>query len=203
MPDASILVSAAFSCLAYKGVGTGAKNVFMYLNNMVTVFGKRSHLACSRSTGAKPVAGLLIWISILVTHIDFRQAVKAQGLPREVLAYRSIFGSVGSFIALGFLSILILTKSFDVFIHGFDVKDFVVGYIGLPVYLICILGWKIAKRTRRVKPKDADLVTGVSSVPISEKRAQHKAERQRQLESSTGFRRILILIHRRAFSWLF
>lgn len=33
-------------------------------------------------------------------------------------------------------------------------------YIGIAVYLVNIIGWKLLKRTRRVKALEMDLVTG-------------------------------------------
>lgn len=33
-------------------------------------------------------------------------------------------------------------------------------YIGIPLYLLFIFGFKIAMKTKRVRPESADLVTG-------------------------------------------
>lgn len=42
----------------------------------------------------------------------------------------------------------------------FQVDKFITSYIGIVVYLINVAWWKIFKRTKRVRPEEADLVTG-------------------------------------------
>lgn len=103
-----------------------------------------------------------------VSHIYFVKARRAQGVhdKSHELRYKSPFGLWGSYIALAFCSLIALTKNFTVFVPdpesygNFDVKNFVTGYLGIPLYLILILGYKIVKKTKEVKPHEADLHTG-------------------------------------------
>lgn len=105
-------------------------------------------------------------------------------------------------IALTFLVILILTKGIEVFIGTFDYKGFIVQYIGIPMYLGLILGYKIATKSRRVRAEAADLVTGVPEETVADERAAVEAATMEKEASMTG-RGTLAKIYRRGFSWLF
>ncbi|KAB2569444.1 Dicarboxylic amino acid permease [Lasiodiplodia theobromae] len=147
VPVYALGLSSCFCLLAYMNVSDDSKKVFGYFVNLVTIF------------------GLLTWISILVTHIYFVKAREAQNVPKETLAYVSPFGIWGSYIALGFCILIAFTKNFSVFIHSedygdFDYKNFITGYLGIPLYIIMIFGWKWWHKTEGIKASEADLWTG-------------------------------------------
>ncbi|GJC77583.1 dicarboxylic amino acid permease [Colletotrichum liriopes] len=146
--------------------------------------------------------GLLTWISILVSHIFFCRAREAQRIDPAYIPYRAPFGVWGSYIALGFLIILTLTKGIEVFVGTFDYKNFIVQYIGIPVYLSCIFGFKILKKSNRVHSATADLVTGVPQETVAEERAAFEAER-REKEVAAGKKGAFAKIYRKGFAWLF
>lgn len=129
-------------------VSTGSQIVFGYFVNLVSIF------------------GLLTWISILVSHIYFVKARRAQGVPDSspLLRYRSPFGLIGTYCALAFCILIAVTKNFTVFTPGtygsFDYKNFITGYLGIPLYLIMIVGYKYGRKTHQVKPEVADLWSG-------------------------------------------
>lgn len=111
------------------------------------------------------IFGILTWISLLVAHIGFVRARQAQNIALESLSYVAPLGIYGSYAALCFCIIVALTKNFPVFIpskeHGqFDVKGFVTGYLGIPLYLMMIFGYKFYYKTKGVLPETADLFTG-------------------------------------------
>ncbi|EKG15074.1 Amino acid/polyamine transporter I [Macrophomina phaseolina MS6] len=146
VPVYALGLSSCFCLLAYMNVSDDSKTVFGYFVNLVTIF------------------GLLTWISILVTHIYFVRARQAQNVAKESLAYVSPFGIWGSYFALGFCILIAFTKNFPVFTKGsygnFDYKNFITGYLGIPLYLIMIFGWKWWHKTEGIKPETADLWTG-------------------------------------------
>ncbi|TKA75145.1 hypothetical protein B0A55_03990 [Friedmanniomyces simplex] len=132
VPFYGLGLSALVCCIAFLNVSTSSKLVFGYFVNLVSIF------------------GLLSWITILVSHICFIRARKAQGVPKSELRYQSPFGIWGSGIALFFCCLIALTKNFSVFVHSdtygnFDYKNFITGYLGIPLYLIMIAGWKLIK----------------------------------------------------------
>lgn len=114
----------------------------------------------------------MTWISILVSHIYFVRARRAQGITDDQLAYTAPFGVAGSYAAL-FLCILIaIFKNFNVFTHGtygkWDYKNFVTGYLGIPLYLIMIVGHKLLYKNSGHRPEDADLFTGKDKIDREE-----------------------------------
>ncbi|KAK1720122.1 hypothetical protein CaCOL14_002144 [Colletotrichum acutatum] len=184
VPFVALGLCGVFCCLAYMSVSSGAATVFGYLTNVVTVF------------------GLLTWMSILVSHIFFCRARTAQRIDAAYIPYRAPLGAWGSYAALGFLIVLTLTKGIEVFVGTFDYKNFIVQYIGIPVYLICIFGYKIFKKSHCVRAETADLVTGVPEETVAEERAVVEAER-REKEVAMGKKSVFAKVYRKGFSWLF
>lgn len=155
VPYYALGLSALISCIAFLNVSTGSRVVFGYFVNLVSIF------------------GLLTWISILVSHMYFIRARQAQHVPDTDLRYVSPFGFWGSGVALAFCILIALTKNFTVFTHStahgnFDYKNFITGYLGIPLYLIMIAGYKIFKKSKRVRPETADLWTGKDLVDADE-----------------------------------
>ncbi|EGP88815.1 unnamed protein product [Zymoseptoria tritici ST99CH_3D1] len=148
VPFYALGLSSLICCIAYMNVSTGSQIVFGYFVNLVSIF------------------GLLTWISILVSHIYFVKARRAQGVPDSspLLRYRSPFGLIGTYCALAFCILIAVTKNFTVFTPGtygsFDYKNFITGYLGIPLYLIMIVGYKYGRKTHQVKPEVADLWSG-------------------------------------------
>lgn len=103
----------------------------------------------------------------------------AQNVPSESLAYVAPFRVWGSYGALFFCILICLTKNYNVFIGKFAYKDFVTGYIGIPLYLIMIAGYKLWTKEPGVKPETADLWTGKDVIDREEQEfLARKAERQ-------------------------
>lgn len=155
VPVYSLGVCSLIACIAYMNVSSDSQTVFGYFVDLVTIF------------------GLLTWISLLVTHIFFVRARKAQNVPESDLAFRAPFGTGGSYFALVFCIIIALTKSYDVFTHSpewgsFDYKTFITAYLGIPLYLMLITGYKVFTGCKRVKPEEADLWTGKEEIDREE-----------------------------------
>ncbi|GFF28904.1 dicarboxylic amino acid permease [Aspergillus udagawae] len=155
VPIYALAISACFACLAYMNVSSDSKTVFKYFVDLVTIF------------------GLLTWISLLITHIHFVRARKAQNVPNSDLVYTAPFGAAGSYFALVFCCLIALTKSYDVFVHSktygnFNYKGFITAYLGIPVYLCLIFGYKLFTRCKGVKPEEADLWSGKDEIDREE-----------------------------------
>lgn len=141
-------------------------------------------------------------MSILLCHIAFRRAESSQGVDPAYIAYRAPFGIVGSYIALGFLTVLIITKGAEIFVGDeFDYKTFILGYIGIPFYLALYLGYKFTMKTSYVRAAEADLVTGVPTITIAEEKARYEAsqkEREEAKHHAKWVRKLYGLV-----SWIF
>ncbi|KAG9206598.1 hypothetical protein G6514_003432 [Epicoccum nigrum] len=165
VPVPALAISALFCCTAFMNAADDSKTVFGYFVNLTTIF------------------GLLSWISLLVSHIWFVRARRAQGITNDQMAYVAPFGLWGSIIALFFCCLIALTKNFNVFTRGsygaFDYKNFVTGYLGIPVYLICIFGYKFFMKSKGVKPHEADFYTGKDEIDREEEAfLAHQAEKK-------------------------
>lgn len=151
VPVYALAATAAVALLAFMNVADDSTRVFGYFVNMNTIF------------------GLLTWISILVTHVGFVRARRAQNVPDTALAYVAPLGVRGSYAALACCIVIALTKNFTVFIRhrnsdgsveAFDYRGFITGYIGIPLYLLFIFGYKFWTKSPGVNPHQADLWTG-------------------------------------------
>lgn len=143
VPVNALGLCSALATLAYMNISNDSKVLFGYFVNLVSMF------------------GLLAWISILVTHIAFVQARKAQGVPDEALSFKAPFGRIGSLITLICCVFVSLMRCFDVFTRSsssaeFDYKAFVTSYIAVPLYLVLVIGYKFYSRSK-ANPEKADL----------------------------------------------
>ncbi|PYH95812.1 amino acid permease [Aspergillus ellipticus CBS 707.79] len=184
VPVYALILCSAIACIAYMNVSTDSKTVFHYFVDLVTVF------------------GLLTWISLLVTHICFVRARTAQHVPLTDLAYRAPLGIPGSAGALVFCIIICLTKSYDCFIHNkkwgdFDYKTFITAYLGIPLYLALIFGYKVFTRCERVHPAEADLWTGQDAVDREEEAYYQRQALKEEKHARAGW------FYRTFVAWLF
>ena len=130
VPYLALGLSALIACIAFLNVAEDSATVFKYFVNLVSIF------------------GLLTWISILVSHIYFVKARRAQGVDEKSLRYKSPFGLWGSYIALAFCCLVALTKNFYVFTHNedygdFDYKDFIVSSSDPHNSKLTLLTWNV------------------------------------------------------------
>lgn len=181
VPVYALGLCSLIACLAYMSVSSDSKTVFGYFVDLVTIF------------------GLLTWISLLVTHICFVRARRAQHVPDSSLAFKAPLGIAGSYFACVFCVIIALTKSYDVFTKNpewgsFDYKSFITAYLGIPIYLMLIAGYKIFMGSKRVRPCDADLWSGKDVVDREE--AEYVAARAARQHNGGWF-------YRKFVAWLF
>ena len=168
VPYYSLLMSSCFCLLAYMSVSSGSAKIFNYFVNVVSIF------------------GLLSWISILITYLCFFRAVKAQNVDRSRFAYRAPFQPYGSYFTLAFCILIAFIKNFTVFLnHHFDYKNFITGYIGIPVFVISYFGYKFVKKTKIWKPEEVDLYTFKAAIDEEEEQGKiADAERRERLKNS-------------------
>lgn len=160
VPIFALALSVLFCLLAFLGVNTASYTVFGYFVNLVTMF------------------GLLTWISILISHIFFVRARKAQNIPDSALAYVAPLGVWGSWGALIFSCLIAFFKGFALFCYKktaakgitpvFDWRTFITTYLGIPLYIIMIFGYKFIMKTKTVQPHTADMYGGKARIDAEE-----------------------------------
>lgn len=143
VPIIAFAFTGCFMGLAYLSASADALKVFGYFTSAVTIFGG------------------LTWISILASHIGFMRGMKAQGISRDTLPYKSPFQPYSTYIALVFTVILCFFKGFDSFMGAkFDYTNFITHYIGIPVYIFGYVGFKLIRNTSYVRLHEMDLTSG-------------------------------------------
>jgi len=147
VPYYAVLVTASISLLTYMSVSSGASTVFNWFQNL-----------CS-------IANLITWINILIAYIQFRKALIAQGVDRNSLVMKSKWQPWTAYISLAYFCMILLFNGFKVFTKGkWSIDDFITAYIGIPIYIVLYLFWKLFKREPFVKPAQADIWSGKAAM---------------------------------------
>lgn len=190
VPIYALGISAAFCLLAFLGVKQSSYTVFGYFVNLVTIF------------------GLLTWISILIAHISFVRARRAQGVPDSALAYVAPLGIWGSAGALAFSIVIAIFKGFALFCYKattapgkkavFNTDQFVTTYLGIPLYFIMFFGYKFIMKTSWIRPEDADLYSGKARIDAEEEEFLAQEQARKGAPETKGER-----IYRLTLGWAF
>lgn len=151
VPYWCVIFTVLISGLTYLSVASGGPSlVFTWFQNLTTI------------------ASLFTWCSICVAYLQFHKALKAQGVDRNTLVFRSHFQPYTAWFAIVFFTIIIIFNGFDVFVgehHShWSVKNFCSAYLGIPIYFCLYAFWKIFKRTSWIHPADADITTGKAAL---------------------------------------
>ncbi|KIW99393.1 uncharacterized protein Z518_11381 [Rhinocladiella mackenziei CBS 650.93] len=97
--------------------------------------------------------------SMGTTYLFFYHALKVQGIDCRTLPYRGWFQPNVNIFGLIFVTIVVLIQGYAVFLPGFwDLGTFFTYYTMIFVCILLFVGWKLIKRTKFVRPQDADLV---------------------------------------------
>ncbi|RDB21180.1 Dicarboxylic amino acid permease [Hypsizygus marmoreus] len=151
VPYPSLILCTAFCGLVFLNVSSSSAKVFTWFVNLVST------------------AGALTWMCIAFSHIKFMQALTANGMSRDDLPYKAPFQPWGSWFALIATTIITIFKGFDTFIP-FKVDTFITSYIGIPIFFVLWLGYKLLYRTRVIPSKEVDLVTGLRQIDEEEEK---------------------------------
>lgn len=183
VPYNSLIICTIFCFLAYMNISSSTATVFYLFVNVVSIF------------------GLLSWFSILITYICFDRAFKAQKIDKaSCMSYLAPMQPISAWVALIFCFFFCFIKNYTVFLKStFDYKTFITGYIGIPIYIVCFVGYKIYYKTTWLKPEEVDLFTFKEIFDLEEEAAieleMKKKLSQEQSWSWKSFYKI--------FGWIF
>jgi lysine-specific permease len=106
---------------------------------------------------AAGLSGFLSWLGISITHYRFRKAYRAQGRDLSDLPYLAKGFPFGPILATILCVTAIVGQNYSAF-FGSEINwnGIFVSYIGLPIFFLAFVGYKIAKKTKLVPLKDAD-----------------------------------------------
>ena len=105
------------------------------------------------------------------------------------MPYVAPLGVTGSMIGLFFAILIAFTKNFTVFIGKFDYVNFITGYLGIPLYFIMFVGYKVIKRSRWIPLEQCDFFTGKDKIDEEERLfLQAKEAKMNVLAKQGGFK---------------
>lgn len=150
VPIYCVAITASISLITYMSVSTGANQVFLWFQNLTTI------------------AQLFTWTSICITYTRFRAALIAQNVDRNTLVFKSPFQPYLAWTACVYFSLILFFNGFKVFTTtpwGPDeLTSFFTAYVGFPIFFLLYAFWKIFKRTKFVKPAEADIWSGKAAL---------------------------------------
>ncbi|KIX06180.1 uncharacterized protein Z518_04154 [Rhinocladiella mackenziei CBS 650.93] len=102
---------------------------------------------------------LIDYIIMSVTYLFFYRALKVQGIDRRTLPYLGWFQPYCGWIGLVGMTLVLGGYGYTTFLPGWwDIGTFFSYYTMVFVAVVTYVGWKVVKRTKVVRPEEADLV---------------------------------------------
>ncbi|KAF7534523.1 hypothetical protein G7Z17_g13353 [Cylindrodendrum hubeiense] len=142
-----------------------AKGVPIYCFCVVMLFPFLSFLQLSDSSAKvltwliniMTAGGLINYLIMSITFLQYYKACQAQGFDRKALPYYGYFQPYGTYIALVFQSIMVIFYGYASF-TPWKVDNFFTNYTMQIVAPCLFVGWKLLKGTTWKKPLEVDLV---------------------------------------------
>lgn len=138
VPIYCFLVVMIFPMLSFLQVGKSSSVVIGWFVSLITA------------------GGLIDFIVMNVTFICFYNACKAQGLDRKTLPYYGRFQPYGAYIALVVQVLMVGGYGYSAF-RPWNTEGFFRNYTMQMVAPVLFFGWKFIKKTKFIKPHEADL----------------------------------------------
>lgn len=101
------------------------------------------------------MTGFIAWLGIAISHYRFRRAYVAQGMDLAALPYRAAAFPFGPIFAFVLCMVITLGQNYEAFTaQRIDWTGVVATYIGLPIFLLIWLGYRLVKGSRIVRYQD-------------------------------------------------
>ncbi|MFF2500476.1 amino acid permease [Peribacillus sp. NPDC058075] len=140
VPVNALIVTSLVGCVAFLASFFGDGVVYIWLLN------------------ASGMAGFVTWVGIAIAHYRFRKAYAAQGLDINDLPYRAKGFPFGPIFALVLCMIIIIGQGYQAFSsNGIDWNSMFVSYIGLILFFVLWIGYKIKHKTKIIPLEECDL----------------------------------------------
>lgn len=109
---------------------------------------------------ASGLAGFIAWLGIAFCHYRFRKAYIHQGRDIKDLPYKAKMFPIGPIIALVLCAVVIIGQGFSyIKPEGIEWMGIISSYIGIPLFFILWISYKIKNKTKIVKLDDVELDT--------------------------------------------
>ncbi|CCG81090.1 Predicted protein [Taphrina deformans PYCC 5710] len=151
LPYYAVGFTSLFGLLSYLNLSSGSSAAFGWLSNLTTV------------------AGLFTWTMICWSYIRFYNAMKVQNFDRKQLPMVGFFQPYAAYICVVIFPIIIFFNGFSTMVGTFAAQDFVAAYIGVPIFFIPWIVYKIYYRTKMVPLESMDIIGNAREVDQEEK----------------------------------
>ncbi|THV70294.1 putative amino acid permease [Aureobasidium pullulans] len=139
VPLVCFAIVMIFPCLAFLQVSSGSNLVLGWLINLVTA------------------GGVINYLVMCITYIFFYRACQAQALDRNTLPYKGWFQPYCAYLGAAWMIMIVFCYGYTAF-APWSVDSFFIYYTLLLLAPVTYFSWKLIKRTKIVKPLEADLV---------------------------------------------
>ncbi|MFB5192923.1 amino acid permease [Alicyclobacillus fastidiosus] len=150
-----------FAVLTKRGVPVNSLLLTMvigFVAFLASLFG--NGVVYSWMLNAASLTGFLAWLGIAVSHWRFRRAYVAQGRSLDDLAYRAKWYPFGPLFACVLCAVVIVGQDYSAFTGGHvQWAGVVATYVGIPLFIVLWLGYKVVYKTRLVPLLECDFDT--------------------------------------------
>lgn len=157
VPVNAIVFTNLFGLISLLNISENAGNVFNYL------------LSISGS------AAFIAWAFIGLTHVRFRQAMKAQEMPVSALPFKSFGYPYVPWILFVANIFLVLISGYTTLLTPFDLKGFIFSYLVIPIFIILYVGWKFY-HSKSLHPLTSEIIKNKADSYESETKWVNPAE---------------------------
>ena len=114
---------------------------------------------------AAGMTGFIAWLGIAVCHYRFRRALVAQKFDLARLPYRAKWFPLGPLFAFALCMVIMLGQDYTAFTGtNIDWNGIVAAYLGIPLFLLFWLGYKIKHKTKLVPLSEVSFAHGESEL---------------------------------------
>lgn len=147
VPYFCVLAVLSICLLAFLSVSSGSARVLGWFVNLIT-------------------ASQLINFSVMCfTFLCWYRALRAQGIDRRSLPYRSFGQPYLAYYGLIWCAVMSIVGGYTVFLPGFwEVSTFIFSYFMVFLFPVLYIGWKLIHRTKWYRPEEVDLKGEVAEI---------------------------------------
>lgn len=165
IPLYCVFISLAWSLISFLQLGSQASEVLNWIISIIT--------SCQ----------LINFFILCFTYVFFYRALKAQGISRDTLPFKSwfqpytaIFGAISAFVML-------FVSTYETFTPGgWSVKTFLFSYLFIFIDIVLFVGYKLIRRTKWRTPAEVDLTTGLAEVEQHQQNYFEEMARNQKLD---------------------
>lgn len=151
IPWVAAIGALSFCLLAFLQVSNSSSSVLTWLVYLIT--------ACQ----------LLNYLGTCITYLHFRKACDVQGVSRDTFSFKARLQPYATYYAILGLVLFLLLLGYDLFFPGgWSYLYFFLDYSMLAAFPIAMLVWKVVKKTKYVRPQNADLTLGNTKKEIDD-----------------------------------